>query len=72
MEMDWPIFMTGMSETWRKGRKILDRSLQPGAMMSYRQMMHEKTRGFLAQLCANPKDFRDHIELSVGQLPSIA
>jgi cytochrome P450 len=68
MEMDWQIFMTGTSETWRKGRKILDRGLQPGAMVSYRQTMHEKTREFLTQLRANPKDFRAHIELSVGHL----
>jgi cytochrome P450 len=64
--MDWPVFMTGMTETWRKGRKLLDRSLRPGAMMSYRQMMQEKTFEFLAQLRANPKDFHAHLELSVG------
>ena len=63
MEMDWPIFMTRMSGTWRDGRKILDPSLRPGAAMSYRQIMQEKTREFLAQLFATPKDFRAHIEL---------
>ncbi len=42
--MDWPLFMTGTTETWRKGRKILDGNLRPGAMTSYRQMMQEKTR----------------------------
>jgi cytochrome P450 len=70
--MDWPIFMIGTSETWRKGRKLLDSSLRPGALISYRQMMQEKTRNFLAQLRANPKDFRAHIELSVDHLPYIA
>jgi cytochrome P450 len=60
--------MTGTSETWRKGRKLLDGSLRPGAIISYRQMMQEKTYNFLAQLRANPKDFRTHIELSVGHL----
>ena len=63
--------MTGTSETWRKGRKLLDGSLRPGAIISYRQMMQEKTYNFLAQLRANPKDFRTHIELSVGHLPCI-
>ncbi|KAH9994265.1 cytochrome P450 [Russula vinacea] len=67
-EMDWPIFMTGTSETWRKGRKLLDGSLRPGAIISYRQMMQEKTYNFLAQLRANPKDFRTHIELLQGKL----
>ena len=71
MEMDWPIFMTGMNETWRKGRKLLYRGLRPGAMISYRQMMQEKTCELLAQLRANPKDFYTHVEESVDYLPYI-
>jgi hypothetical protein len=69
--MDWPIFMSGMTETWRKGRKLLDGSLRLGAMVSYRQMMQEKTREFLAQLYSNPKDFRAHVDLLVGHLLDI-
>jgi hypothetical protein len=64
MDFDWAIFMIGISETWRKERKILDNSLRPGAiMMSYRQMMQEKTHDFLVQLHANPKGFDNHIKL---------
>jgi hypothetical protein len=63
--MNWPIFMTGMTETCREGRKLLDRGLRPGEMIPYRQMMQEKTREFLAQLYSTPKDFLAHIELSV-------
>jgi hypothetical protein len=62
--------MTGTTETWRKGRKILDGSLRPGAMISYRLMMQEKTREFLSILCTNTKDFCTHIESSVGHLMS--
>ena len=69
--MDWPIFIIGMTKLWRKGRKLLDRSLRIGAMVLYRHMMQEKTREFLAQLHANPKDFRAHLELSVGHLSYI-
>jgi cytochrome P450 len=69
MEMDWPLFMTGMSETWREGRKILDGNLRPGAMTSYRQMMQEKTREFLAQLRENPMDFDARVEQSVSHIP---
>ena len=69
--MDWPVFMSGMSETWRQGRKLLDRSLRPGAVTSYRQMIQEKTIAFLAQLRANPKDFDAHVELSVRHVPYI-
>lgn len=66
--MHWPLFMSGTTETWRKGRKILDVNLRPGAMVPYRQMMEENTRGFLAQLRATPKDFQAHLRLSVSRL----
>jgi len=55
--------MSELSETWRKKRKILDGSLRPGAMMSYRQLMEEKTHEFLVRLRANPKDFDKLIKL---------
>jgi hypothetical protein len=61
--MDWPLFMTGTTETWRKGRKILDGNLRPGAMTSYRFMMQEKSRDLLSQLRATPKDFHAHLKL---------
>ncbi|KAH9987419.1 cytochrome P450 [Russula vinacea] len=68
IDMDWFVPNMGMSEFWREGRKLLDRSLRPGAAMLYRQMMQEKTCWFLAQLFANPKDFHHHIELLQGKL----
>jgi cytochrome P450 len=71
MDMDWPLFMTGTTETWRKGRKILDGNLRPGAMASYRQMMEEKTCDLLTQLCATPKDFHAHLKLSAVRLSCI-
>ena len=54
--------MVGLSETWRKERKILDSSLRPGAVMSYRQVMQEKTHEFIVQLRANPKDLDNRIK----------
>lgn len=64
--MEWPILLTGTTETWRKGRRLLDRSLRPGEVTLYRQMILDKTREFLAQLRSNPKEFRSHVELSVA------
>ena len=58
-------------DVWREGRKLLNRSLRPGATMSYRQMMLENTRRFLAQLLATPDEFLGHIGLSVIILPDI-
>ena len=69
--MDWFTSSLGMTDSWRKGRKLLDRSLQAGATKSYRQMMEEKTRWFLAQLIANPNELYHHIELSLFRPPYV-
>ena len=71
MDFEWPLFMIGMNDTWREGRKLLDGNLRSGAIMSYRQIMQEKTHEFLANLFSTPKDVHAHIELFVGCLPHI-
>ena len=63
MGFDWAVFAVGFNETWRKERKILDGSLRPGAIMSYRQLMQEKTIELLVQLRAYPKDFDNRVKL---------
>ena len=63
MDFDWPVFMIGFNETWRKQRKILDGDLRPGAMMSYRKLIQEKTCELLVQLRASPKDFDNRVKL---------
>ena len=68
METDWLLFLLQNGERWREGRKLLDRSLRPGATSSYRQLIEEKTRGFLGHLLAAPDDFHNHIKLSVAIL----
>jgi hypothetical protein len=70
--MEWPLFMTRMTETWREGRNLVDGGLRPGAMVPYREMMQEKTRDFLARLFAAPEDLNAHIKLLVGHLVSYA
>jgi len=67
-DFDWPMFFIGVNETWITGRKLLDRSLRPSAMMLYRQMMQEKTHEFLTQLRTNPKEFRNHVGRLQGKL----
>jgi cytochrome P450 len=70
--MDWLLPAARKGEFWREGRKLLDASLRPSAMVPYRQMMQENIRGFLARLLATPKDFAAHTHLSVVVLPYIA
>ena len=67
--MDWILPNARKSKVWREGRKLLNRSLRPGATMSYRQMMLENTRGTLARLLTTPEDFLGHIGLSVATIP---
>ena len=61
--MDWIIPNLRMGESWREGRNLLVRSLRPSAIISYRQVMQEKTRWFLAELLANPNELHHHIKL---------
>jgi hypothetical protein len=69
---DWLLPALRKGEAWRGGRKLLDRSLRPGAPTAYRAMMEEKARGLLGQLLLNPRDFRDHVGLSVAMsLPQL-
>jgi hypothetical protein len=63
MEMDWVLFNSRKGDPWHEGRKVLDRNLQPGAMISYHQIMQENTHQFLAQLLATPKEFCEHVKL---------
>jgi hypothetical protein len=69
--MDWLLGGLRKGELWREGRKILDRSLRPGATILYHQMIQENVRGYLARLLATPKEFRTHISLLVDVLPPI-
>lgn len=63
LNLDWPISMIRKGETWREGRRLLDRSLRPSATITYQYMMEEKTHMFLATLLTTPEDFRHHIKL---------
>jgi hypothetical protein len=67
--MDWLLGGLRKGELWREGRKILDRSLRPGATILYRQMMQENVRWYLSQLLTTPEEFRTHISLLVIVLP---
>ncbi|KAI9445943.1 cytochrome P450 [Lactarius indigo] len=68
MEVDWLFLLTRVGNGWRQGRRLLDRSLRPGATALHRQMIEEKTRVFLGQLLATPNGFREHIDLLQGNL----
>lgn len=68
MDVEWIFPVAKMGTYWREGRKLLDRSLRPGATASHRCLIEEKTRVFLGQLLSNPKTFLEHIDLLQGKL----
>ena len=65
MDMQWMFPLAKFGNYWRRGRKLLDRSLRPGATASHRRLIEDKTRVLLGELLATPKDFREHIDLLV-------
>ncbi|KAH9058248.1 cytochrome P450 [Lactarius vividus] len=65
MDVDWMFPLARMGEYWHEGRKLLDRSLRPGATALHRHLIEEKTRVFLGQLLATPGGFRGHLSLLV-------
>ena len=71
LEMDWILPITTKNESWREGRRLLDRSLRPGGTTSYRHMIEEKTHTFLSKLLETPMHFRDHIGQSVFLFRSV-
>ncbi|KAF8266319.1 cytochrome P450 [Lactarius quietus] len=68
MEWHFHLPLTKYGEAWRQGRKLLDRSLRPGAAASYRPMQQARARVLLTRLLATPNEWKDHVELFQGEL----
>ncbi|KAH9174406.1 cytochrome P450 [Lactarius sanguifluus] len=68
MDVDWLFPFARVGKYWREGRKLLDRSLRPGATASHRRLIEDTTRVFLGQLLATPNAFREHLHLLQGRI----
>jgi cytochrome P450 len=68
MGWEWFIITARYGEYWRRGRKLLDRGLRPGAAALYHPMQLAKTRSLLTRLLENPSEWEAHIELSAVPL----
>ncbi|KAH9021877.1 cytochrome P450 [Lactarius hengduanensis] len=66
--IDWLLPMSRMGKYWRESRKLLDRSLRPGAAALDRRLIEEKTCVFLGQLLATPMAYRKHLNFLQGKL----
>jgi cytochrome P450 len=63
MEWHWQLPFAKYGEAWRQGRRLLDRSLRPGAAATYRPVQEAGARVLLTRLLATPNEWKDHIEL---------
>jgi len=68
LEWNWQLPMARYGETWRHGRKLLDRVLRPGAAATYRPMQQARARVLLSRLLLNPNEWKAHVELFQGEL----
>ena len=71
MEWNWQVPIARYDDAWRQGRKLLDRSLRPGAAATYRPMEQARVRVFLTRLLAAPDQWRAHLELCVYLHPRL-
>ena len=68
MEWDWVMQAARNDDRWRQARRVLDRGLRPGAIASYRPNILARTQVLLSRLLENPRQWEDHMDLSVGFL----
>jgi hypothetical protein len=68
MGWNWFLPAARYTERWHQGRRVLDRSLRPGAVALYRPMQQSKTRVFLTRLLESPSEWEAHVELSATSI----
>jgi cytochrome P450 len=71
MGWQWVVPVARSGEHWRRGRKLLDRGLRPGATALHRPMLQTRARDLLSRLLKNPQQWEGYIDLSVESTPSL-
>ncbi|KAI0047790.1 cytochrome P450 [Auriscalpium vulgare] len=67
-KFDWALSAIQPDEHWRIGRRSLDRSLRPSAIVQHQPMQVAKTCEFLSLLRDEPHRFRNHIQHLTGAM----
>ncbi|KAI0056400.1 cytochrome P450 [Artomyces pyxidatus] len=62
MEWGWFVPTARFDDSWRAGRKILDRGLRPNVAIQYQPMQTTKVHDLLKHLVSEPEKFKEHIE----------
>ena len=63
MKWNWQLPLARIGETWRQGRKMLDRGLRPGAAATHRALQQARVHVLLTRLLATPNEWQNHVEL---------
>lgn len=64
----WNMGLGNCTEEWRLGLKLLNRSLRPASIVTYRPMLEAKTYELLSQVLANPDELENHLNHLSGSL----
>ena len=64
MGWEWFLPTARYGESWRQGRKVLDRGLGPRAAVVHRAFQESKARVLLTRILASPDEWEAHTELS--------
>jgi hypothetical protein len=57
----WNVGLGNCTEEWRLGLKLLNRSLRPASIVTYRPMLEAKAYELLSQVLANPDELEAHL-----------
>jgi len=68
MKWEWVLPVTRYTEYWRRARKLLDRGLRPGAIVTYRPLLQTNTRVLLTELLETSDDWEAHLVDLLGVL----
>ena len=64
----WNVGLGNCTEEWRLGLKLLNRSLRPASIVTYRPMLEAKAYELLSQVLANPDELEAHLNRFVPLL----
>ena len=56
MKWDWNLGFSNYTESFRQARKLLDRSLRPATIATFRPLLQTKAHVLLTQVLANPDE----------------
>lgn len=68
MKWDWMMAFLKYTDSWRLGRKLLDRSLRPANITKYYPLLETKANHLLTQVLASPDELEDHLTQLVASL----